>query len=52
MIMEPSATLKPLLEKVRKYINEAIIPLDQEFIDEINNNGRWQHSPRQKEILD
>ena len=52
MIMEPSATLKPLLEKVRKYINEAIIPLDQEFIDEINNNGRWQHSPRQIEILD
>jgi len=52
MIMEPSPTLKPLLEKVRKYINEAIIPLDQEYIDEINNNGRWQHSPRQKEILD
>ena len=52
MIMEPSATLKPLLEKVRNYINDAIIPLDQEFIDETDTNGRWQHSPRQKEILD
>ena len=52
MIMEPSETLKPLLEKVRNYINDVIIPLDQEFIDEIDNNGRWTHSPRQKEILD
>ncbi len=52
MIMEPSETLKPLLEKVRNYINNAIIPLDQEFVDEIDNNGRWTHSPRQKEILD
>jgi acyl-CoA dehydrogenase len=52
MIMEPSPTLKPLLKKVRKYINEAIIPLDQEYVDETDNNGRWQQSPRQKEILD
>ena len=52
MIMEPSEKLKPLLEKVRNYINDAIIPLDQEFIDETDNNGRWQHSPRQTEILD
>jgi acyl-CoA dehydrogenase len=52
MIMEPSPTLKPLLEKVRKYINDAIIPLDQEYVDETDNNGRWQQSPRQKEILD
>ena len=52
MIMEPSPTLKPLLEKVRNYINEAVIPVEQEYIDEISNAGRWQQSPRQKEILD
>jgi len=52
MIMEPSARVKPLLEKVRNYINEVIVPLDQEFIDETDNHGRWLHSPRQKEILD
>jgi len=52
MITEPSPTLKPLLEKVIKYIDEDIIPLDQEYIEETDNNGRWQQSPRQKEILD
>jgi len=52
MIMEPSPTLKPLLEKVRSYINDAIIPLDQEYIDETEVGDRWQQSPRQKEILD
>ena len=52
MIMEPTPTLKPLLEKVRDYINEAVIPLEEEYINEISNDGRWQQSPRQKEILD
>ncbi len=52
MIMEPSPTLKPLLEKVRNYIIDAIIPLEQEYIDEIENGDRWRQSPRQKEILD
>ena len=51
MIMEPSPALKPLLEKVRNYITDAIIPLEQEYIDEIENGDRWRQSPRQKEIL-
>ena len=52
MNMEPSATLKPLLERVRHYINDAVMPVEQEYINEISNGGRWQQSPRQKEILD
>src|SRR5665811_1485813 len=52
MIMEPSLTLKPLLEKVRSYIRDSVIPLEREFIDEISHAGRWQQSPRQKEIMD
>ena len=52
MIMEPAPALKPVLEKVRNYIKEAVLPLEQEYINEIPNHGRWQQSPRQKEILD
>ncbi len=52
MIMEPSPGLIRLLEKVRSYINDEVIPLEQEYIDEIDQGGRWQQSPRQKEILD
>ncbi len=50
--MEPSTTLKPLLEKVRAYINDIIIPEEETYISEIDNQGRWQQSPIQKEILD
>jgi acyl-CoA dehydrogenase len=52
MIMEPSSRLEPLLEKVRNYINEAVIPLEQEYVDEIDNGGRWSQSARQREILE
>jgi acyl-CoA dehydrogenase len=53
MIMEPSATLKPLLGKVRKYIQDSIIPVEQEYINEtINSDNRWQQTPRQEEILE
>ncbi len=52
MIMEPSSRLEPLLEKVRNYINEAVIPLEQEYVDEIDNGGRWRQSARQREILE
>jgi len=52
MIMEPSTRLEPLLEKVRNYINDAVIPLEREYVDEIDNGGRWHHSTRQKQILE
>jgi len=52
MITQPSEALKPLLEKVCRYIDEAIIPLEQEYIDGADHQNRWQQSPRQKIILD
>ncbi len=52
MSMEPSPALEPLLLKVRSYIREEIIPQEQEFIAEIDNGDRWQHTPRQTEILE
>ena len=51
MNTEPSARVLPLLEKVKAYINDAILPVEAEYHQEISNGSRWQQSPRQKEIL-
>jgi len=52
MNTEPSPKVTPILEKVRAYIQDAILPLETEYHDEVDTGGRWQQSPRQKEILD
>lgn len=50
--MEPGTHLKPLLDKVRAYINEAILPLEAEYLSAGDPQNRWQQSPRQQEILE
>lgn len=52
MNTEPSTKVQPILEKVRAYIRDAILPLEPEYLREANHNGRWQQSQRQEEILD
>jgi acyl-CoA dehydrogenase len=52
MNTEPSSRVTPILEKVRTYIQDAILPLEAEYHRETDIGGRWQQSPRQKEILD
>jgi len=53
MNTEPSATVKPIIKKVRAYIREAILPLEQEYLSETGtSDNRWQQTVRQKEILD
>ena len=52
MNTEPSPKVTPILEKVRAYIHNSILPLEAEYHDEVETGGRWQQSPRQKEILD
>ncbi len=52
MNTEPSPKVTPILEKVRAYIQDAILPLEAEYHSEVDTGGRWQQSPRQKEILD
>jgi len=52
MNTEPSSRVTPILEKVRAYIQHAILPLEAEYHGETDTGGRWQQSPRQKEILD
>src|SRR5690606_20870983 len=44
--------LKPLHEKVAKMVREEILPLDEEFLAEVNKGERWSYTERQTEILE
>ncbi len=47
-----SEHLKPLHEKVAEMITSEIIPLDDEFLAEVEKGDRWEYTPRQTEILE
>ena len=48
-----SDRVKPLVEKVRRMVEEEIAPLDAEFHAEIGKNGnRFSYTPRMTEILE
>ncbi len=44
--------LKPLHEKVSRMIQEDVLPVDEEFLAEVNVGDRWTYTPRQTEILE
>jgi len=44
--------LKPLHEKVATMIQEDVLPVDEEFLAEVNVGDRWVYTPRQTEILE
>lgn len=44
--------LKPLHEKVAKMVREEILPLDEEFLAEVDKGERWSYTERQTEILE
>ena len=44
--------LRPILESVKTFIRERILPVDEEFLAEVANGDRWTLSPRQVEILE
>lgn len=52
MSLGMSERLKPIHEKVAKMIREQIQPLDEEYLAEVEKGERWQHTPRQLEILE
>jgi acyl-CoA dehydrogenase len=52
MNTEPSAKVIPILEKVRAYIKDVILPVEPEYVSEIDTDGRFNQSARQTEILD
>jgi len=47
-----SERVRPLVEAVREFITEQVVPVDQEFLEEVGNGDRWTLTSRQKEILD
>ncbi|HBN31008.1 MAG TPA: acyl-CoA dehydrogenase [Rhodobacteraceae bacterium] len=44
--------LQPLLDKVTAMIRDEVLPLEDEYIEEINKGDRWQFTARQTEILE
>lgn len=44
--------LRPILEQVRTFIADEIMPVDREYMDEVGNGDRWQLSARQTEIME
>ena len=47
-----SARVAPLLEQVRLFIAEEILPLEAEYIEQIGTGDRWQFAARQTEIME
>jgi acyl-CoA dehydrogenase len=43
---------KALLEAVQAFIRERVIPVDEEFLAEVDSGDRWTLTERQNEILD
>ena len=47
-----SDRLRPLLDAVRRFINDRVIPVDEEFLAEVGRGDRWSLTPRQVDILE
>jgi acyl-CoA dehydrogenase len=44
--------LRPLLEAVKTFIDERVVPVDEEYLAEVENGDRWSLNERQTEILE
>ncbi|MCP4315323.1 MAG: acyl-CoA dehydrogenase [Hyphomicrobiales bacterium] len=44
--------LEPILEEVRSMVRDEILPLDEEFLSEVDKGDRWTYTPRQTEIME
>ena len=47
-----SAHLRPILDEVKRFIEQEILPVEHEYLAEIDKDGRWSFTPRQIEILE
>jgi len=47
-----SDKVRPLLDAVKTFIDEKVLPVDEEFLAEVGTGDRWTLSDRQNEILD
>lgn len=46
-----SEELVEVREKIRKFVNEEVEPVEQEYHEEVSVGDRWSHTPRQDEIM-
>ncbi|NNF40841.1 MAG: acyl-CoA dehydrogenase [Woeseiaceae bacterium] len=47
-----SNRVQPLLDAVRAFITDRVLPVDEEFLEEVSRGDRWSLTERQAEILD
>jgi len=47
-----SDRLQPILDDVRSFIRDRVMPVDEEFLAEVDNGDRWALNERQAEILE
>ncbi len=52
MALGMTERLKPIHEKVVEMIREEIMPLDDEYLQEVEKGDRWIYTKRQAEILE
>ena len=48
----PSDKVKPILEQVKAFIDNEILPVEREYHEEVDKGDRWQYTERQTEILE
>ncbi|MEX0617636.1 MAG: acyl-CoA dehydrogenase family protein [Pseudohongiellaceae bacterium] len=39
-------------DKIQRFVNEKVLPVEQEYKDEVSVGDRWSHTDRQDEILE
>ena len=47
-----SDELVVIREKIRKFVEEKVEPVEQEYHEEVSVGDRWSHTPRQDEIME
>ncbi len=52
MDLAPSEKVKPILEQVKHFIKNEVMPLEPEFHHEVSVDDRWSYTERQLEILE
>ncbi len=52
MNLEMSDRVRPLVDAVKTFIAERVVPVDHEFLQQVEIGDRWTLTDRQNEILD